>query len=126
MILHSIIVKRESVVTYPVIHQPPFTRTVTRMGQIEYAAFIARVPHRQNDYVVNYALTEDNYTHLHASGLFMVIDIQEDHTLVEYEFNGTTHTPKCLFVRNRVGHGFWTVPARWVKAPQVILDRLLG
>ena len=116
MIVHSIVVKQPEVIVVQ--------RESSKMGKLEYASFISRIPLKVGDYIINASLSDSTLANLHQNAVFKLEDIQEVHLMVEYEYTGQTDLPRCLYVKNGAGSAFWTPPHRWKAAPKELLERL--
>jgi len=85
-----------------------------RMDKLAYATFLATLPFTKGSIIKNKWIAPQD---LRRSGLFVVEDIQEIHFMCEQG----EREPKCLYVKNSEGVGFWTEPWRWLAAEGVDL-----
>ena len=91
-----------------------------RLNKMEYASFLLHMGIKKGDILLG-VYTDGE--HLSKYGFFKVKDIQEIHYMCEYEVVDGKPLPRCLQLCNCMGSEFWASPARWMVAPEELLQR---
>ena len=112
------VIKYTIVKEQPKLYQAPALPYLARLDKFAYARHIENLPFGRLDIVVHSSFDE---CPKHPAAFFIVKDIQELHTVVEYE---SANKPKCLWVQNSQNAAFWTPSCRWQLAPKEWLTQM--